>query len=130
MSCERLRCRCPSSSHCTHLSFFNHTFESRSSSVSIVSGYGLDDRAIDVRSPAEAIGFSFSFCVQTGSGSHPVSCPIDTGGPFSGAEARPGRDADHSPHILPRSMVCCGTALAFSLRHLNSTARPPLWSSG
>jgi hypothetical protein len=27
------------------------------SSVSIVSGYGLDDRVIDVRSPAEARGF-------------------------------------------------------------------------
>jgi hypothetical protein len=27
------------------------------SSVSIVSGYGLDDRAIGVRSPAEAKGF-------------------------------------------------------------------------
>jgi hypothetical protein len=27
------------------------------SSVSIVSGYGLDDRAIKVRSPAEAKGF-------------------------------------------------------------------------
>jgi hypothetical protein len=27
------------------------------SSVSIVSGYGLDDRAIDVRSPATAKGF-------------------------------------------------------------------------
>jgi hypothetical protein len=27
------------------------------SSVSIVSGYGLDDRAIEVRSPAEAEGF-------------------------------------------------------------------------
>jgi hypothetical protein len=27
------------------------------SSVSIVSGYGLDDRAIDVRTPAEAKGF-------------------------------------------------------------------------
>jgi hypothetical protein len=26
-------------------------------SVSIVSGYGLDDRAIEVRSPAEAKGF-------------------------------------------------------------------------
>jgi hypothetical protein len=30
---------------------------SRGSSVSIVSGYGLDDRAIEVRSPAEANGF-------------------------------------------------------------------------
>jgi hypothetical protein len=27
------------------------------SSVSIMSGYGLDNRAIEVRSPAEAIGF-------------------------------------------------------------------------
>jgi hypothetical protein len=27
------------------------------SSVNIVSGYGLDDRAIEVRSPAEAKGF-------------------------------------------------------------------------
>jgi hypothetical protein len=30
---------------------------SRGSSVSIVSDYGLDDRAIEVRSPAEAKGF-------------------------------------------------------------------------
>jgi hypothetical protein len=30
---------------------------SRGSSVSIVSGYGLDDRAIEVRSPAEAKRF-------------------------------------------------------------------------
>jgi hypothetical protein len=25
------------------------------------------------------------------------------GGPFPGGKARPGRDADHSPHIVPRS---------------------------
>jgi hypothetical protein len=30
---------------------------SRGSSVSIVSDYGLDDRAIEVRSPADARGF-------------------------------------------------------------------------
>jgi hypothetical protein len=30
---------------------------SQGSSVSIVSGYGLDDRTIEVRSPAEARGF-------------------------------------------------------------------------
>jgi hypothetical protein len=30
---------------------------SRGSSVSIVPGYGLDERAIEVRSPAEAKGF-------------------------------------------------------------------------
>jgi hypothetical protein len=43
-----------------------------------------------VRSPAE--DFSNRFCVQTGSGAHPASCTMGTGG-----KARPGRDADHSP---------------------------------
>jgi hypothetical protein len=70
---------------------------SRLSSVSIVSGYGLDDRAIVVRSPAEAKDFSYSLCVQTGSEAHPASCIMGTGGLFPGAKARPGRDADHSP---------------------------------
>jgi hypothetical protein len=41
--------------------------------------------------------FSSSFCVQTGSGAHPASCTMGTEGPFSGAKARTGRDADHSP---------------------------------
>jgi hypothetical protein len=67
------------------------------SSVSIVSHYGLDDRAIEVRSPAEIKDFSSSLCVQTGSGAHPDSCTMGTGGPFPGDKARPGRDADHSP---------------------------------
>jgi hypothetical protein len=56
-----------------------------------VSDYGLDDRAIEVRSPTGAEDFYFSPCVQTGSGAHPASNPMGTGGPF------PGRDADHSP---------------------------------
>jgi hypothetical protein len=62
------------------------------SSGSIVSGYGLDDRAIGVRSPAGAKDFSYSLFVQTGSGVHPAS-----GGHFPWVKARPGRDADHSP---------------------------------
>jgi hypothetical protein len=66
------------------------------SSVSIVCDYGLDDRAIGVRSPAGAKHFSSSLCVQTGSGAHPASCTMGTGGPFPGSKARPGRDADHS----------------------------------
>jgi hypothetical protein len=66
------------------------------SSVSIVSGYGLDDWAIEVRSPEGAKDFSCSLCVQTGSGAHPASCTLGTGGPFPGAKARPGRDTDHS----------------------------------
>jgi hypothetical protein len=62
-----------------------------------VSDYGLDDRAIEVRSSAGAKDFSSNLCAQTGSGAHPTSCPMGTGGSFPGAKARPGRDADHSP---------------------------------
>jgi hypothetical protein len=62
-----------------------------------VSDYGLDDRAIGVRSPAGAKDFSFSLFVQTGSGVHPASCTMGTGGPFPGGKARSERDADHSP---------------------------------
>jgi hypothetical protein len=68
-------------------------------SDSIVSDYGLDDRAIGVLSPTEAKDFSSSLSVQTGSGAHPASCPMGTGGPFPGGKARPGCDADHSPHL-------------------------------
>jgi hypothetical protein len=78
----------------THWGFINW---SRVSSGSIVSDYGLDDRAIGVRSPAGAKDFSSSLFVQTGSGAHPASRTMGTGGPFSGGKARLGRDADHSP---------------------------------
>jgi hypothetical protein len=61
-----------------------------------VSDYGLDDRTIEVRSPAEAKDFSSILCVQTGSGAHTASCTMGTGGPLTGGKARPGRDADHS----------------------------------
>jgi hypothetical protein len=66
-----------------------------------VSDYGLDDRAIGFRSPAEAKDFSSILCVQTGSG--PTQPPVPCRGPFPGGKARPRRDADHSPHIVPRS---------------------------
>jgi hypothetical protein len=79
------------------LSFLRSQSRSRGSSVSIVSDYGLDDRAIGVRYPAGAKDFSSSLCVQTGSGVHPASCTMGTGGPFHGVKARPGRDADHPP---------------------------------
>jgi hypothetical protein len=69
---------------------------SRVSSGSIVSDYGLDDRAIGVRSPAGAKDFSYSLFIQTGSRAHPASCTMGTGSPFPGAKERPGRDADHS----------------------------------
>jgi hypothetical protein len=60
------------------------------SSGSIVSDYGLDDRAIGVRSAAGAKDFSSSLCVQTGSGAHPASCTMGTGGPFPGGKSSAG----------------------------------------
>jgi hypothetical protein len=45
-----------------------------------------------VRTPTEAEDFSSNLCVRTGSGAHPASCTVGTGG-----KARPGRDADHPP---------------------------------
>jgi hypothetical protein len=73
------------------------TYGEPGSSVSVVSGYGLGDWTIEVRFPAGAKDFSSSLCVQTGSGAHPASCTMGTGGPFHGGKARPGRDTDHSP---------------------------------
>jgi hypothetical protein len=72
------------------------TNRSRVSSGSLVSDYGLDDRAIGVQSPAGEKDFSSILCVQTGSGAHPASCPMGTG-VLPGGKARPGSDADHSP---------------------------------
>jgi hypothetical protein len=69
--------------HCTVL-----YFSEPGSSGSIVSGYGLDDRAIVVRSS--------SLCVEADSGAHPASCTMGTGGPFTGGKAWPRRDADLS----------------------------------
>jgi hypothetical protein len=57
-----------------------------------VSDYGLDNRAIE----GQRI-FPIASSVQTGSGAHPASCTMGTGGPFHRGKARPGRDADHSP---------------------------------
>jgi hypothetical protein len=49
---------------------------SQGSSVIIVSGYGLDDWAIEVRSSAEEKDFYSSLCVQTGSGGGPTQPPV------------------------------------------------------
>jgi hypothetical protein len=55
-----------------------------------------DWTAVD-RSSTGAEDFSSNLCVQTGSGAHPASCTMGTGGSFPGGKARPGHDADHSP---------------------------------
>jgi hypothetical protein len=85
------------------------------SSGRIVSGYGLDDRVIGVRFPAEAADFSASLSVQTSSGAHPASCPVGTGGPFPGTKARPVRDTDQS---LPSS-----TEVKISRSYTSSTPK-------
>jgi hypothetical protein len=71
---------------------------SRSSSISIVSDYGRDDRAIGVLSPARAKDFSSNLCVQTGSEAHPASCTMGTGGPFPGAKR--GRGVTLTTHPI------------------------------
>jgi hypothetical protein len=64
--------------------------EEPGSSGSIVSGYGLDDRAIGVRSPAGAKDIPSNLCVQTGSGARPASCTMGTGVPFPGGKSAAG----------------------------------------
>jgi hypothetical protein len=66
------------------------SLRSRVSSGSIVSDYGMHDRAIGVRSPVGAKDFSSILCVQTGSGAHPASCTVGTGGPFPGGKSAAG----------------------------------------
>jgi hypothetical protein len=89
-----------------------HNFEkhqgkrrSRVSSGSIVSDYGLDYRAIRVRSPAGAKDFSSNLCVQTGSGAHPASCTMGTEGPFPGAKRDRGVTLTTHPHLMSRSRM-------------------------
>jgi hypothetical protein len=56
-------------------------------SVGIATGYGLDDRMIGVRFPAEAKNFFLRQRLHTGSGAHPVSYPMGTVGSFPGGKA-------------------------------------------
>jgi hypothetical protein len=83
----------------------SYTVEMRSSgcSDSIVSDYGLDDRAIGVRSPAGAKNFSSNLCFQTGSEAHPASCTMGTGRPFPGTKRGPGVTLNTHPHVVQRS---------------------------
>jgi hypothetical protein len=58
--------------------------------------YGLNDRMNGIRFPAGAGNFFLRRHVQNGSGAHPASYPMGTGGSFPGVK-RSGREADHSP---------------------------------
>jgi hypothetical protein len=68
----------------------------------IVNYYRLNDRSMN---PAEAKYFFSSFCVQTCYVVHPPSYPMGIGGTFPRGKARPRHDIDHSPHVVPRSIM-------------------------
>jgi hypothetical protein len=81
--------------------------------------------------PAKAKEFFLYLLCPDWLWAHPASCTMSTNGSFPGTKARPGRDADHSPHLVPRSrmsrsymyplpppsafVACSGIALGFSL---------------
>jgi hypothetical protein len=91
------------------------------SSVSIVSDYGLDDRAI-FRSPAGTKDFSSSLCAQTDSGAHPASCTMDIGGPFPGAKRGRGVTLTTHPHLVSKSRM--------SRSYISSPQAPPWRGAG
>jgi hypothetical protein len=70
---------------------------SQVSSGSIVSDYGLDDRAVGVRSPVGAKDFPLASVSRPALG--PTQPPVQwvLGVLYPGVKAQPGRDADHSP---------------------------------
>jgi hypothetical protein len=65
----------------------------------LIKFWRLNKLTMRVRSHAEGKDFSSTPYVQTGSGAHPASYPMDTEGPFPGGKTRPERDAEHSPPI-------------------------------
>jgi hypothetical protein len=64
--------------------------------VDIATGYELDDQGVGVPIPVGK-EFSLLHVVQIGSGSHPASYPMGTGGGLSQGVKLAGREADHSP---------------------------------
>jgi hypothetical protein len=73
----------------------NNNNKSRDRSVAIATVYGMDEGRVGVRVPV-GLEFSLLHVAQTGSGAHPASYPMGTGGSFPSVK-RPGREADHSP---------------------------------
>jgi hypothetical protein len=74
----------------------------KGSSVSVVSDYRLEDWAVGVSSPEEAMDFSSSLCVQTSSEAHAASYPMGTGGPFRGVKRGRGVTLTTHLHLVRR----------------------------
>jgi hypothetical protein len=70
-----------------------------------VSDYGLDDRAIGVRSPGGAKDFSSILCVQTGFEAHLASCTMGPGVLSPGAKRGRGVTVTTHPHLVPKSRM-------------------------
>jgi hypothetical protein len=68
----------------------------------VYSGYGLGDRGL-IPGRGEIIFPLVS--VQTGSGAHPSSCPMDTGDPFPGVKRGRSVTLTTHLHLVPRSRM-------------------------
>jgi hypothetical protein len=74
------------STHKFYCAIKNITLLSLHSTNNFHRYYGLDDRGSRIRFPAGAGNFSLHHRVQNGSGVHPTSYPMDTGGSFPGGK--------------------------------------------
>jgi hypothetical protein len=77
-------------------------YSSWGSSVSIVSDYKLDERG---SIPGRGKLFISSLCVQTSSQAHPASCPMGTGGHFTGVNHGRGVTLTIRLHLVPSSRM-------------------------
>jgi hypothetical protein len=67
---------------CYRDSFTLLTFTNRGSSVSVVTGYGLDDGGLIA---GRGSYFSLRHCINTESGAHKAAYPVGTGGKAAGS---------------------------------------------
>jgi hypothetical protein len=72
---------------------------SRDSSVGIATDYGLDDQGGREFESRQGKKFSLLHIVMTGSGVHPTSYRMGTGGSFPGVKQQ-RCEADHSPPTI------------------------------
>jgi hypothetical protein len=79
-------------------------FKFRDKAVGIATGYGIGDRGVGFRVPVEQ-EFSLLLVVQTGSGAHPASYPMGTGGSLLESKAA-GHETNNSPPTSARSRKC------------------------